>query len=236
MTLANFIQIFIVFVVLFILIVGFSLFELYTQIGRYQTYWHKQNASLESSKTIEYVALGDSTAQAIGATKPQNGYVGVIEKALSKKAGHQVKAVNLSKTGGKLDDALNRQLPALEKLAITKKTVITIEMGANDMVDFSPQRFEKQMNTLMAKLPAQTAISDIPYFGGGRLRSKEKNVIQANKIMYKLAKKHGFQLAPLHDKIASHGNLRVFAVDWFHPSNYAYKKIWAPVFLERIKT
>lgn len=213
---------------------AFSLFDLGTQVGRYRSYWDRNNSKPAQPDEILYVALGDSTAQGIGASHPDNGYPGIVREELTRREGKPVRLVNLSKSGAKVKDALAKQLPALQKLGIDDKTIITIEIGANDMIAFSPANFESEMDALMANLPKQTVISDIPYFGDGRLKSKQPDVEAANKIMYKLASKHGFTLAPLHERMNRNGGFKTFAADWFHPSNYAYRENWAPVFLERI--
>lgn len=212
-----------------------SLLELYSQIGRYKNYWVANNQKTAAPNEILYVALGDSTAQAIGATSPQKGYVGLIGKELKQRQDKPVRIVNLSKSGAKPKDVLNTQLPALQKLNINDKTIITIEIGANNIVNFNSSEFESQMDEIMGKLPKQTLISDIPYFGQSRFKSKQPNVDEANKVMYRLADKHKFELVPLNRKMRQNGGIKVFAPDWFHPSNTAYRENWASVFLQRIK-
>lgn len=209
-----------------ILVVILGLVELYTQVARYRNYWQRQNATVEK---VEYVALGDSAAQGLGATHPSKGYVGVIAKELG------VKPINLSKSGAKIEDVLQDQLPQLEKLQLTDETVITIEIGANDIVSgFDPAKFEAEMGELMDRLPKQAVISDMPYFGSSRYRAKEVNVKVANEIMYRLANERGFILASLYERTRQNGGPKIFAVDWFHPSNLSYRDNWAHVFLERI--
>ncbi|MGI9027431.1 MAG: SGNH/GDSL hydrolase family protein [Candidatus Saccharimonadales bacterium] len=220
----------IVAVVLFAL----SLFVLWTQISRYRHYWEENNLKPAVAGEILYVALGDSTAQGIGATQPDKGYPGLIRQQLMERKSKPVRLVNLSKSGAKVRDVIETQLPALQALNTDDQTIITIEIGANNMVNFDAQQFESDMNELMSQLPPQTIISDIPYFGGSRFKSKEPNVIRANEIMYRLADKHGFELVPLHDQIQRNGGFKTFAPDWFHPSNTAYRENWAPVFLERL--
>lgn len=219
-------------VVIFVFVIRLG--ELYTQPGRYAAYWQRRNQQPAQPNEILYIALGDSTAQGIGANKPQNGYVGLVARAIEKNKNQPVKILNFSKTGAKIDDALNRQLAKLGSYNITKETIITIEIGANDMNNFEPKKFEKQMDELMSRLPKQTIISDIPYFGGGLNRGSQPNVEQANKIMYRLAEKYGFELASVHERTKNDTSLRTFAADWFHPSTYGYKTNWAPAFLERL--
>lgn len=219
-----------VIVILFLL----SLFSLWTQLARYQSYWDKRNGLPAEGEEALYVALGDSAAQGVGASHPSKGYVGIISEELATKYNQPIKTVNLSKSGAKIQDVLNTQLPALKSLNVNEKTFITIEIGANDMVSFNAEEFEKQMDELMSLLPKQTVMSDIPYFGGSRLKSKESDVSEANKIMYRLAAKHDMKLAPLHEKMQQNSSIKMLAADFFHPSNTAYRENWAPVFMEQL--
>lgn len=212
----------------------FSLFNLFTQIARYKYYWERNNEKVSVPAEILYVALGDSTAQGIGASHPEKGYVGIIREELTEQKNQPVRLVNLSKSGATIRQALDEQLPALEKLDLDGRSLVTIGIGANDMAKFEAAKFESEMDELMGRLPRQTVISDLPYFGAGRHKSKEANTREANIIMYKLAKKHGFALASLHERTQSNSSLRMFAADWFHPSNVSYRQNWAPVFLGKI--
>jgi len=158
----------------------------------------------------------------------------LVAKAVAEKYQKNVHTINLSRSGAKIADVLNRQLPAYQALGITAPHIVTIEIGANDVTTFDPVKFETEMKRLMGKLPPQTVISDIPSFQGSRLAKYEAQVDQANKIMSRLAKKYAFELAGLHQNISANHGLRTFAADFFHPSDYGYKTNWAPVFLERI--
>lgn len=217
-----------------IILYALSLFNLFTQLARYTKYWEENNKKSATAGEIVYVALGDSTAQGIGASHPDKSYPGVIRKELSERKNQPVRLINLSKSGAKVQDVLDTQLPALNKLKTDGKTVITMEIGANDMVSFDARKFESEMDSVLSKMPKQTLISDIPYFGESRLKSKQPNVETANEIMYRLASKYGFELVPLHAQMQRNGGIKTFAPDWFHPSNTAYRENWAAVFLERL--
>lgn len=223
-------------VALFLILLLFviSLGVEYSQLSRYQKYWTHKNTADKTPGAVEYIALGDSTAQGIGATNPENGYVGVISRELAQRKNKPVHTINLSKSGAKVDDVLQTQLPKLKELSPSKDTIITIEIGANNMINFDAKSFESSMDKVMTQLPPQTLITDIPYFGGSRFKSREPNVEQANNIMYRLAAKHNFTLVPLHQKLQDNSGIETFAPDWFHPSNVAYRDNWAYVFLQRL--
>lgn len=222
--------------ILFVVIVFFAarLGELYTQLARYQKYWSKTNLKPINPKDFIYVALGDSAAQGIGASEPDKGYVGLIAKELQQNSKEEVKVLNLSKSGAKIADVLKIQLPLYEKLGLTNRHLITIEIGANDIISFDSQQFEKEMDELMSKLPKQTVISDVPSFAGSRYGRYEPRVLQANEIIHRLASDHGLKPAELHKRVAANHGIRTFAADIFHPSDHGYSTNWLPAFMERI--
>jgi lysophospholipase L1-like esterase len=222
--------------VLFVVLVFFAarLGELYTQLARYQKYWNSSNLKSIHENDFVYVAFGDSAAQGIGASTPLKGYVGLIAQDLQRDRKQEVRIINLSKSGGKVADVLNEQLPLYKKLGLKNRQLITIEIGANDIISFDSKKFEKEMDELMSKLPKKTIISDIPSFAGGRHAKYEPRVIEANEIIHRLASKHGFSPAELYKRVKSNHNLRTFAADIFHPSDYGYKTNWSAAFKDRI--
>ncbi len=59
-----------------VIIYAVSLVVLFTQLSRYKNYWNDNNRSAAQPNEILYVALGDSTAQGIGATNIAFGRAG----------------------------------------------------------------------------------------------------------------------------------------------------------------
>ncbi len=216
-----------------LLIYALMLAELYTQLARYKNYWDVNNAQTVERKGRAYVAFGDSAAQGVGASKPENGYVGLIYKDL-RQADPDLRLINLSKSGAKVHDVLEVQLPRYEQLNLPADTIITIEIGANDMLTYDHNTFEREMDQLMARLPKTAVISEIPYFGGTRFRKFQPNAVDANNTMHKLADKHGFKLAKLYDKVRNNTGLSTLAADIFHPSDKAYRENWSRVFLDEL--
>lgn len=222
--------------ILFVLVVFFAarLGELYTQLARYQKYWSKSNLRPVHAEDFVYVALGDSAAQGVGASQPLKGYVGLIATELEHNNQQEVKILNLSKSGAKIKDVLEIQLPLYKKLCLETPQLITIEIGANDIISFDEQKFESEMGELMSELPKKTVISDIPSFVGSRYAKYEPRVIKANEIIHRLGAENGFKIAGLYERVAANHSLRTFAADVFHPSDYGYKTNWLEAFMERI--
>lgn len=220
-------------IILFVIVVMAILFV--TSISRYAKYWQQQAERTDQAKPLSYVALGDSAAQGIGASSAAKGYVGLIAKRLSQQKNQPVHVINLSKSGAKISDVLNTQIPELNKL---HPDVITIEIGANDIKGFDATRFEAQATSLFEQLPKDTFISDIPYFGG-RSRwldpKQEKNVVAANVILHRLAHEQGRTLVELHQETQKRNKYPWdYAIDYFHPNNIGYRA-WADVFWDRIQ-
>ncbi len=197
-----------------------ALLLLKRSIGTYDDFWKTNNALPRENNALVYVALGDSAAQGIGATSPMRGYVGLLSESIATKTDRPVKIINLSKTGARLKDCIDEQLPELAGL---KPDIVTIEIGANDMGDFDEATFTRDMERIIDALPPQTIISDMPYFGGGRLNKHEDAALKANKIIRDLADKKRLRVAPLHQAIQTNNNLNTYAPDFFHPSNSGYK-------------
>ncbi len=142
--------------------------------------------------------------------------------------------MNLSKSGAKVKDVLETQLPLYKKLRLETPQLVTIEIGANDIISFDEQKFESEMNELMSELPKKTVISDVPSFAGSRYAKYEQRVVSANEIIHRLGEKHGYKIAELYKRVDANHGLRTFAADIFHPSDYGYKTNWLPAFMERI--
>ena len=194
----------------------------------HSAFWRAQR---RESGDLLYVALGDSAAQGIGASRPDRGYVGLIAHRIRSETGRSVRVANLSLAGGRLSDVLEKQLPALAKLA---PDIVTVAVGANDMADFDAARFEQQVARLCAALPRHAIIAEVPSFYLGRF---ERNVRLANDILRRLARRHGLRVARLHrstvQRTAARTVLRDVAGDFFHPNDRGHA-VWASAFAPHV--
>lgn len=215
--------------VVLIIIVGVILFLtvglliLKHDLTSYKNYWDKRAISTEQQGSILYVALGDSAAQGIGASQPEKGYVGLLANRLAAETGKTINVVNISLSGAKVVDVTKNQIPKLDKLPITPETIVTLDIGGNDMLRFEAVEFRQNMDNLMSKLPAQTVVADIPYFGGGRARKSQPNAVEASQIIRELAQKYNLEMAELQKTTKERDNLGTYAADLFHPNNRGYR-------------
>ncbi|GAB3041859.1 hypothetical protein GCM10027052_24700 [Parafrigoribacterium mesophilum] len=175
-----------------------------------------------------YVAMGDSAAQGIGASRPGRSYVGLIAKHLRASSGQSVRVINLSQAGARLRDVLAKQVPQLHGL---EADVITVSVGANDIAEFDRKRFAREFEQLCAALPPNALVADLPSF---YLGERERNVAIANTIVHQVVADHSLTLVPLHDATKRRGvsrtALRDVSVDFFHPNDRGYST-WASAFL-----
>lgn len=170
-----------------------------------------------------YVALGDSAAQSVGASRPERGYVGLLAERMRERTGRPVQVVNLSISGATVRDVLDTQLPRLRQL---RPDVVTVAVGGNDIRAYDPVRFSADVDELTAALPAGTLIADVPYFMHGRW---EDDADQAAGIVTAKARGHQLQIVPLHDVQRARGAsamLTDFSADWFHPNTRGHR-VWA---------
>ncbi len=221
-------------IILVLLVLILRAGELYTQLARYQKYWDKVNQRPIKKEAVVYVAFGDSAAQGVGASSPDKGYVGLIANQISGLQSQPVSVVNLSKSGATIEDILKVQLPDYEKLKISNKQILTVDIGANDIVRTDFNDFETNMDKLMSRLPKQVIMADIPSFRGSRYSAHEAKIKEANKIIYRLADKYGIEVVGVYERTSNNHNLRSFGGDFFHPSNYGYKTNWFDAFSDKV--
>jgi acyl-CoA thioesterase I len=215
----------IVLVALLALIEIIALLRLKASLTSYAVYWKRPTTG-----TFTYVALGDSAAQSIGASEPQFGYVGLLASRLRQATGQQVRVVNLSVSGAKIEDVISKQLPELQKY---HTDLVTIDIGANDVAGkYNSQSFQVQYDRLAAALPKGTVIGNMPYFGG-RIRHNPQ-AINANQYIAAAARKNKLPVADLQSITKEHDSIRNYAADYFHPSNRGYQN-WADAYWQVIQ-
>jgi len=192
-------------------------------------WWKAQRAK---NGELLYVAIGDSAAQGIGASRPGRSYVGFVAARIRSVSALQVRVVNLGISGATVGIAVAKELPALAKLD-RQPDIVTVSIGANDMPSFEPSRFAAQIDELFAALPKHAIVADLPTF---YFLPAEKKVRIANQLLREAAARHGLVVAPLHEAMRKQGLWGVttqFAGDLFHPNDRGYK-VWASAFFDAV--
>jgi lysophospholipase L1-like esterase len=186
-------------------------------------YWREQ---AKRKGELLYVAIGDSAAQGIGASRPGNSYVGALAKHIRSRTPRPVRVVNLGIAGATVRIAIERELPRLAEL---EPDVLTVSVGANDIADFDEGRFTRDIRELFSSLPKHAIVADLPSF---YFLPSGKNVRVANRILRQAAADADLRLVPLHtttDRQGLWGVSTQFAGDLFHPNDRGYR-VWASAF------
>jgi acyl-CoA thioesterase-1 len=191
--------------------------------------WWRDRFGQDGSLT--YVALGDSAAQGIGASSPGGSYVGRIAVHIRRTTHGTVGTVNLSISGSTTNRCKVDQVP---KLARHNADVMTVAIGANDIGDFDPAGFEKNIRSIYGALPKHAIVADLPFM---LLPESEKKVAAANAIVRRVADELGLAVAPLYATTRRQGYIGTYrntAKDLFHPNDRGYR-VWASAFYPAVE-
>lgn len=179
---------------------------------------------------FHYLALGDSTAQGIGASVPGRSYVGQLADRIERQLGAPIAVTNLGVSGAPSDLCARDQLPRAAKvLAARMPDLTTLAIGANDIARWDPRAFHRNLNTILDALPGDTIVSELPSF---HLPKNERKVREANGIVHIIAEARGLDVVPLYAATKARGLggiLTEFAGDAFHPNDRGYE-VWADTF------
>ncbi len=185
------------------------------QVEPYARRWQRANRAALAGSGPLWVALGDSMTQGIGAAAYDHGWVGQLSNELTEGGwGHRV--VNLAVNGARVEDVLERQLPALEDLIARGEpvAVVTVLIGSNDIV---LRRHRKglagRFEQLLDRLPAQTVIANLP--------NPRREARAIDTLLHERERAGELALADMrkHGQSSWRGRL---AGDWFHPNDAGY--------------
>ncbi|MEM9200351.1 MAG: SGNH/GDSL hydrolase family protein [Actinomycetota bacterium] len=171
-----------------------------------------------------WAALGDSTAQGIGASTIDHSWIARIDAALA--ADDRPHAlVNLSRSGATSEHVIDEQLPLLDLLPAAP-TIVTVCVGSNDLMrNPNPSALAERLNRLVAALPAGAIISALPapsFSPTGRY---------VNRALRETAADHRVLVAELGPHmVAPH---RGVSADLFHPNDRGYDA-WMRAFAEQL--
>jgi lysophospholipase L1-like esterase len=183
-----------------------------------------------------YVALGDSTVEGVGASRPDLNYVSRLAARLRERY-PAARAVNLGVGGATSADVVTAQL---DRAITLSPQLVTLSVGPNDITTGVPvRRYERNVTTILASLTGQTravvVVNLLPDLGttrrfrGGPHEDKVRGLtIQFNEILAAVARAHGVDVVDLYtpsrQEVPRHPEL--LAADGYHPSDAGYAR-WA---------
>ena len=189
------------------------------QTLEYADAWRVANDDARRQTAPLWVVLGDSTAQAVGATTRVRGYVGQVREWLQERDGCDWRVLNLSRTGATAGDVVAEQLPQLATLGDAE--LVSCAVGANDLL-----RRRGDVTGALARiaeaLPAGALLANLPR------GLRESRAVLINEEIKALVLRHGLRLVDLWATTGPPWRHK-FSRDGFHPNDLGYQD-WAAAF------
>ncbi len=124
-------------------------------------YWQNEMREPAAPNAIRLLALGDSSVEGIGASRPMDSYVGRIATYIEQKTGRPVHIANVA-TGGPITDIVTNQLSKVDP-----KAADIVIMADDNLNGMSLAEYRATLETIAAAVPAdRTVISDLPGLPG----------------------------------------------------------------------
>jgi acyl-CoA thioesterase-1 len=194
----------------------------------FRSRWEAHNERVLRARATEaepgplWVALGDSTAQGLGAPNPSGGYVGQTLAHLRRTTGQHWRVVNLSVSGSLMRDVLAEQVP---QLADYQPDLVTCGAGVNDILFSAPAKLFADLRTLLGALPDKTVLLDLPLPGGfwwivGHM--SVPYITRINRVIHEVAAARSMPVAEVSAQFTAPWAGK-FACDNFHPSQDGYR-------------
>jgi acyl-CoA thioesterase I len=181
-----------------------------------------------------WVVLGDSTAQGLGASGPHGGYVGQSLHQLRHTTGRHWRVINLSVSGSLMRDVVAVQLPLLRDQGAPPE-LVTCSAGVNDILFSPPGKLFTDLRGLLAEVPADTVMLDLPLLSGfwgivGRM--SVPYISRINRVIAEVAGERGLRVAQVSRNFVPPWAGK-FSVDNFHPSQDGYRD-WSRALLQAL--
>lgn len=195
------------------------------QDAAYRAHWSSV-ASREDPDALVWVALGDSAAVGVGASRVEESYVGVAAERVAAEAGRPVRVVNLAVSGATAADVLRDQIPRMPAGAVD---AVTCVVGGNDVtwpLRFRTAEFAGPLEEIARRLPDGATLGLVPSF---RIPPFERRVLRANHAVREIAARHGLGVADVHTATLRRSlrhQVSRLSRDLFHPNAAGYTD-WA---------
>ncbi len=135
------------------------------QVLSYRANWQRDGDGVLASQRAGddrplWVVLGDSAAQAVGASSYDSGYVGRLRTHLAAASGQEWKVLNLSVSGARTTDVL-AQLERWQHFGL-ECDLLSAVVGANDLTHTPVPQHIADVRALFARLPPAAVVATLP--------------------------------------------------------------------------
>ncbi len=188
------------------------------------------------------VMLGDSTAQGIGAARPEDSFGALVAQHLARQ-GKQVRFVNLGVSGAQVRDVRTEQVP---KVAALQPDLILLSVGANDVTTWTaPSAYLDEMDRIVRALDrtdATVAVLNVPAIIAApllaypvRLVFDEQTRRYNRRLAQLLKNRQGWIAVRIYEEAREpfERDHTLFAADGYHPSSKGYA-LWARITLQAL--
>ncbi len=110
-----------------------ALGEIEAQREPWAQYWDEHNERAMQESGPLWVALGDSMAQGIGASAPENGFLPRVIQRLRADTGEPWRVINLAMTGARVSHVVDEEIPAMHAAGL-EPDVTRCMIGFNDLI------------------------------------------------------------------------------------------------------
>jgi lysophospholipase L1-like esterase len=195
--------------------------RVHNQVAPYAERWDQANAAAAAATGRLWVVMGDSAAQGVGAPSYDQGWVGQLRALLPE----DWRVLNWSRSGARVQDVLDDQLPRLATLDV-EPDLITVAIGANDVYKTPLDEIIAGLRRVMAQLPKGAVIATIPQ------GLRPRKAMAANAVIRAEAPPAGLRIADVWARTGPPWRGK-FAEDNFHPATTGYAD-WAAAFAETL--
>ena len=185
---------------------------------------------------VQYVALGDSTVEGVGATSADFNYVSQLYGRL-RTVYPTARVDNLGAGGATSADVLRRQL---DRAIALRPHLVTLSIGPNDITTRVPvAAYERNLDSILGRLHTETTavtvvnlIPDLvvtPRFRAHRERDAlGRQTVLFNEALERRSRAHGAELVDLYAASRREVPVRpeLIGADGYHPSDVGYAR-WA---------
>jgi len=194
----------------------------YAQVEAYAAAWRTENEQALAKDGPLWVVLGDSAAQGVGASAHDRGWVGQVRERLVAHDPRPWRVVNLSRSGARTRDVVERQWPTARALTAE---LVTAVVGGNDALGTPAAQWERDVDDLCAVLPAGALVATT---ARGVFERRTRRV---NEHVRRRAAEHGLLVADLWAHTGP--PYRGLYADGFHPNDAGYRQ-WADAVCEAL--
>jgi lysophospholipase L1-like esterase len=196
------------------------------------------------NEPLTVVMLGDSTAQGIGAARPEGSFGALVAQHLARR-GRAARFVNLGVSGAQAKDVLAEQVPQVGAL---DPDLILLSIGANDVTTWtSPSAYLETMEQIAHELnrtravvaalnvPAIIAAPLLPY--PVRLVLDTRTRRYNDGLAHMLGGRDRWIAVRIYEEAREpfERDHSLFAADGYHPSSKGYA-LWARITLRALAT